>query len=286
MSADRFWLVTTEHLTNGLWFRDEEDFKAGMNLVAALSVLFPIKICSFILMSNHVHFILYGMRKDVEAFVLRLKKQHSQYFSHKYGGKKRLLRSNEIDIKELSIEDESFHRAFAYVQMNSASANLSLHSADYKWGTGNTFFRTDKVEGIKAKELSARKIARKVHSRINLPDNFIFNRDGYIDPSSYVPVRFIESIFRSLSRMRFFLNSSSKARNIRESPSFSDQIVIPAMKELSISLFRKRDMGEMDDKMKAELLKQVRYRFSSDINQLSRISGLSYDSIVQLLDTF
>ena len=53
-----FWLVTTSHLEDRLWFRDDEDFKYAMNLVAVLSVSFPGKIICFVLMSNHVHFVL------------------------------------------------------------------------------------------------------------------------------------------------------------------------------------------------------------------------------------
>ena len=30
-----YYLISTEHLTDSLWFRDEEDFKIGMNHVAA-----------------------------------------------------------------------------------------------------------------------------------------------------------------------------------------------------------------------------------------------------------
>ena len=32
-----FWLVTTEHLEDRIWFRDEDDFKIGMNYVAVHS---------------------------------------------------------------------------------------------------------------------------------------------------------------------------------------------------------------------------------------------------------
>ena len=30
----KYYLVTTEHLEESLWFRDEEDFATGMNHVA------------------------------------------------------------------------------------------------------------------------------------------------------------------------------------------------------------------------------------------------------------
>lgn len=34
-----FWLVTTDHLTDRIWFKDDEDFKAAMNIVAVLSTM-------------------------------------------------------------------------------------------------------------------------------------------------------------------------------------------------------------------------------------------------------
>lgn len=34
----------------------------------------------------------------------------------------------------------------------------------------------------------------------------------------------------------------------------------------------------------AELLKQLRYRFSSNANQLARVTGIPYQKVVELLD--
>ena len=286
MKREGFWLVTTEHLKDKLWFRDEEDFKVGMNLIAVLSTVYPISICAFILMSNHVHFVLWGKSEDVEAFIRRFKKQYSQYYSHRYGSGKELLRDNIIDIQEVFIEDASFHRALAYVQMNCVAARICLYPFDYPWGTGDSFFRSGVPKGINAGSLSRRELERRLHSRTQIPNNFIFNENGFVNPYSYVSVKLVESIFRTPSRMRYFLLNSSKARNIQETPSFSDQVILSATKDLSISLFRKDGPETMDDAMKAELFKQIRYRFSCDINQISRIYGISYDDVVRLLDSY
>ena len=63
------WLVTTDHLEKELWFRDDEDFKVGMNFVAIQAVCCPeVIVLAFILMSNHVHFVVVGTREEVEAF--------------------------------------------------------------------------------------------------------------------------------------------------------------------------------------------------------------------------
>ena len=51
MSMNDFWLVSTEHLENRLWFKDEEDFKSGMNHVAILAATSTAQIMAFVLMS-------------------------------------------------------------------------------------------------------------------------------------------------------------------------------------------------------------------------------------------
>ena len=66
----KLWLITTEHLKAGLWFRDEEDFKVGMNFVAIQAHASRVVVLSFTLMSNHVHFVLKAdSKKDAEAFI-------------------------------------------------------------------------------------------------------------------------------------------------------------------------------------------------------------------------
>ena len=42
------WLVTTDHLEDTLWFREEEDFKVGMNYVAVLVAGMPVFIVDYV----------------------------------------------------------------------------------------------------------------------------------------------------------------------------------------------------------------------------------------------
>ena len=67
-------LISSEHLETALWFRDEEDFVVGMNYVAVLSVVTGINILAFILMSNHVHFVLECTLEEAKLFFDRLKR--------------------------------------------------------------------------------------------------------------------------------------------------------------------------------------------------------------------
>ena len=131
---------TTEHLEDGLWFRDEEDFKVGMNHVAIEASLHPeVCILAFVLMSNHVHFLLKAQESDARSFMEGFKHRYSIYVRRKYG-LKNLLRHNRIDIKEIPFEDESVEKAMAYTVVNPVAAGICLHASQYPWGTGCLYF--------------------------------------------------------------------------------------------------------------------------------------------------
>lgn len=280
-----YWLVTTEHLKDRLWFRDEEDFKVGMNQVAVLAATSSVQILAFILMSNHAHFVLSGTKEETTDFIICFKKRYSQYYSKKYSVKE-FLRENKVDFKELHLNDESLERAIAYVQMNSVAANICLHPSGYPWGTGGVFFNEIKIKRRTLGELSYRENKRLIHSKIALPSNYLLDENDVVSPISYVKTKVVESIYKSAKRMNYFLQSSSKARLIKEAPSFKDQLIISAMQDLVVSLFRKKNFEDLTSVQKSEILKQLRYRFSSEPNQLSRISGMPFEEVCRMLEEF
>lgn len=281
------YFITTDHLEDRIWFRDEEDFKAGMNAVAVLAFILGINVLSFILMSNHVHFFLECTYEQALRFINAFKRYHSRYMRCKYGIQE-MLRETKVDIQRIDWVGESPERVVAYIQMNCVSANICLSPADYLWGTGNVFFQVSKRKGIPIGSLSSRKQKQILHSKVILPAEYLLGDDGYILPESYVKVSFIESLFRNPKRMNYFLLNSSKAKRILSNeaslPAFRDQVIIPATRDLCQSLFRKTSLHDLSDNQTSELLKQLRYRFSANIDQLARVVGLSYEEVVRLLD--
>lgn len=285
-----FFLVTTDHLETRLWFRDDEDFKSGMNLVAVTAYSVGVRVLSFILMSNHVHFVLEGDEEKVLQFITEFKRAYSRYLSHKYGSRD-TLRRNGTDVQGLPLDGESLERAIAYVQMNSVAANICTRPEAYPWGTGNTFFQVVAGKGRPLGELSARARYRTMHSKANLPDNWIVGEDGYVLPESYVTVRFVESLFRSPKRMNYFLQNSSKAKRALSRldmnlPSFRDQTLLAVLPDLCQSLFRERDIHLMNREQQAVLVEEIRRRFSADVNQIARIIGISYSEIASMMQEF
>ncbi|MBO4476067.1 MAG: hypothetical protein J5737_05060 [Bacteroidales bacterium] len=282
----KFFLVTTDHLKDRIWFRDNEDFRVAMNYVAILSYTLGVNVLAFILMSNHVHFVFQCESPLAKQFIDRFKMLYGTYYKRKYGTSE-FLRKVKVDIRELRIEDESLQRGIAYVAMNSVAANICPYPYMYQWGTGNCFFNLSSESFSLLGSISVRAQIKLLKSNVKLPDSYKVGVDGYILPSSYIKVKFVESLFRTSNSYRYFLNNSSKARKHLDSnaaPSFSDQIITAAAKELCRSLFRSAGIEQLQTSQKAELIKQLKMRFSADINQLCRVTGISYKETVSLLE--
>ena len=203
------WLVTTDHLEDGLWFREESDFKVGMNYVAVLAASMPaLAILAFILMSNHVHFIFFGTREDVDAFIDEFKRRYSQYYRKKYGIAK-FLKENGVKTDRIPFGNEEPEKAIAYIQMNSVAANICSHPTQYPWGTGNLFFNATRPKGVRVDSLSERARMKLLHSKVSVSGHWLVGEDGYILPSSYVDIALVEKYFRTPKRMDYFLRNSS-----------------------------------------------------------------------------
>ena len=286
----RCYLITTEHLEDGLWFRDESDFKVGMNYMAIEACRhFDVIVLAFILMSNHVHLVLGGEKGEVELFAINFKRRYSLYLRKKYSVEG-FLKRNQLDLREIPAEDEALERAIAYVQMNPVAANICSHPTQYLWGTGNVFFNPDKQSCIKVGQISRRALSRLTHSEFSsFPDDWQMSHNGYIMPQEYVRVETVEKIFRSPGRMNYFLNRSSKARRRIEMaednlPAFRDQVILGALPDLCRSLFRKGSFLELSQDEQVEFIRQVRFRFSADINQVARVCGLTYAEVARKID--
>lgn len=267
----RFFFISSSHLEDGIWFRVDDDFKTGMNYVAVSALACGVTVWAFVLMSNHVHFVVEGDPQKIEQFILKFKQLYSTYYRRKYGVNE-LLRRNAFDVREVSTDNESLEKAVAYVLMNPVAANICLSASDYPWGSGSCCFSVKREKGTPAKEMSFRELRRLIRSEYRVPPQIEIGEDGYILPRSYVPVAWLESLFRTPKRLAFFLNSSSKARARLEStpmPSFTDQLLLSGMKEICVSLFRQRDLNDLTRKETALLLTEVKRRFSPDVKQLA-----------------
>ena len=286
----KLWLITTEHLKAGLWFRDEEDFKVGMNFVALQAHAGRVVVLSFTLMSNHVHFVVKAdSKKDAEAFIDGFKHRYSLYLRRKYGVKE-FLRGNDVRVDLVSPYDEDPEKAIAYVEMNCVAAGICSHPSQYCWGTGAVFFNPGKLTGRPLGTFSKRACKRLLHTDVeSLPKNWLVGADGYIMPQSYVDVADVEACFKTPQRMNWFLSNSSKAKKRLETgenlPAFRDQVILAAIPDLCRSLFGKPDFFRLSREEQVEFVRQLRFRFSTHVNQIARVCGLTYEQAALLMDS-
>jgi REP element-mobilizing transposase RayT len=286
----KLWLITTEHLKAGLWFRDEEDYKVGMNFVAIQAHASRVVVLSFTLMSNHVHFVVKAeSKKDAEAFIEGFKHRYSLYLRRKYGVKE-FLRGNGVKIDFISPYDEDPEKAIAYVEMNCVAANICSHPSQYPWGTGCLFFDQRKPDGRPLGSFSKRACKRLLHTDVeSLPDNWLIGADGYIPPQNYVDVEAVQAFFRTPQRMNWFLTNSSKAKKRLEAddnlPAFRDQVILAAVPDLCQSLFGKRKFSQLTRDEQVEFVRQLHFRFSAHVNQIARVCGLTYEQAARLMDS-
>lgn len=145
------------------------------------------------------------------------------------------------------------------------------------------------IRGRILASLSAREQRRFIHSNVVLPDEWVLGEDGYILPSSYVRKDLVENVFGSTRRMNYFLQNSSRAKLRLETgeqilPAFKDQVIVAALSDLCRSLFRKQQVNELSEGQLVELMRQIRYRFSANVNQIARVVGVSYEDAAKLLD--
>lgn len=284
----KFFFLSTDHLVDRILFKDDDDFRVAMNYVALAAYLTGVNVLSFILMSNHVHFVLECSRDGAEAFINRFKMLYGRHYCRKYNCKD-FLRRIKVDIRELKIEDESLFRGIAYVQMNCVAANICAHPSMYPWGSGAVFFNRNKLPSKRVGDYSDRTMIKLLKTKVKLPDDYIICDEGYILPQSFVRVQFVESLFRTPKRYDYFLNTSSKARARMEksaAPSFSDQLILGGVKNLCNSLYRVGSYSELQDSMRAEVIKYLSVHFKADVNQIARVLGESYSDIVKMLEDF
>lgn len=286
-----FTFLTTNHSETWIWFRSDDDFKTAMNMTALTSCITEVKVVAFILMSNHAHFVLEGNRADALRFITCFKSHYSTYLYHKYKMHD-ALRRKRVDVREVTLENESMERVIAYTHMNCVAANICNNPYEYRWGSGSAFFREHKSSGREIGSLSKRTVWGLVHSRVPVPEHWMLGDDGYILPESFVDVDFVENkVFRTAKRYNFFLFNSSKAkRRLEDSPtglmSFTDQVMTVILRDMCRSLFDVGAFSELSENQQAETVVQMNRRFRSDPRQIARITGLSAEKVIEILDAF
>ena len=120
-------------------FKDDEDFIAGTNRIAICILNTFVEVIAYVLMDNHVHFVLYGNIVQCKDFITKYKLLTGKWISKKYG--------LSAHIKHLPTQlilisgEEQLLDTIAYIDRNPISAGYRYLPNEYPWGTARCIFR-------------------------------------------------------------------------------------------------------------------------------------------------
>lgn len=286
-----FFFISSSHFEDRIWFRCDDDYRVAMNYVAIVANRTQTTVLAFVLMSNHVHFLVSAEdREFAKTFYNLFKTLYSKYFCRKYKVR-RFFRDNGVDIRAINREGEGVETVTAYILMNPVAANISYNAALYPWGSGRCLFSEMPPRGRRVAELSKRERIRLFHSRLDVNDDWLVAEEGYILPETYVAVKFVESVYHSARRLNYFLQSSSKARAKIEGvetalPTFRDPSLLAFAEDFCTSTFRKQKIQDLDEKQMGHLIYELRRRSGADVGQISRILSISPETVSTILSSY
>ena len=143
--------ISLEGMESVLLCRDDEDFDVMQKYFHVCSWVNNVLVIIDIEMSNHGHLAVLADSLDSAVRAGEaIKKNHSQYISHKYGEKRVLARS---DVKVLYLDSDKYLRnALAYIPRNALDAGCRIE--DYRWSSYNAMFAKGRSD-ISAMQVSA-----------------------------------------------------------------------------------------------------------------------------------
>ena len=274
-----YYHVCTDGNALAWMFKDTEDFIAGVNRIGICAFETCIQIIAFILMDNHVHFVLYGTLPKCKEFITRYKTLTGKWISSKYQLKEYLkhLPSEFILIES----EEQLLDTIAYIDRNSIVAGGRYLPSEHPWGSARYMFRERRIPcGRHISEMSKKEVHESLNTWSTLPEDWMVDDQGMLIPERcFINIDFIEGLYRSPTRYLYHLSRKLEGKiemqqGIRAF--IPDKELRPVTEELAKKLFGKSKVKDLDFNSKILLARKLRYDYASTPKQISRM--LSMDS--------
>ena len=261
-------------------FSGDGAYKAAMSIVAMCAHDCPdIRIITFELMSNHVHYVLCGSKEACLRFFALFKQRLKQYFI----GRKTTVDLSAFEPKTVAIDSlESLRNQIAYTNRNNFVVNAAYTPFSYPFGAGNCYFlpvnqqRADTRFG----QLTFREKRALLHThQMDYPAEYAII-DGYISPASCCSVAFGEHIFRDARH--YFYKISKEIEGYKEIAEMLGESIFYTDDELSAVLYKickteydgqRATLLPQQDKL--ELARRLHYDYNADNEKIARLLKLA-----------
>lgn len=279
-----YYHICTDGNAISWMFQDDEDFIAGINRIALCILKNYVEVIAFILMDNHVHFVLYGTALQCKEFINSYKMLTGKWIHNKYGLKDylRLLPTEMISISD----EETLLNTLAYIDRNSIVAGYRYMPSQYPWGSARYMFRDKEHEYQQESKPLAQFPSSKQRSllktRTKVPGEWQVDSRGMISPHSFMDFSRIENIFRTSTRYSYFLAKKLEG-HVEMQLAKSRKVFIPdkelrqIVRKIAHDTFRTEDVRTLDVKSRLAIAKRLRYDYASTLKQISRMVCLDDD---------
>lgn len=268
-------------------FQDKEDFIAGINRIAICVAELKILVLAYVLMDNHVHFVLWGTLVQCKDFITKYKLLTGRWVSKKYG---KMSPVKHLPTQFILISgEEQLLDTIAYIDRNAIVAGYRYLPCEYPWGSARFMFR-DKVSPTcgttKLSDLSETEKQDILKTWAELPGDWEIDQNGMILPECFLDISKLEGLFKSPARYLYYLSKKLEGKvEIQHGIQafICDKELRVIVKDLCLDLFGRQDSDNLDFNSKLLLARRLRYNYASTPKQISRMLNMNVDILTKFI---
>jgi len=293
MKEPHYFHYATEGLKEDILFASTEEFIAGTNRIALclcrLGPDHPVQVICYVLMDNHVHFILYGLEDDCDLFMENYKQTTELWLRHhgKENGPGKCWNIGHW----LIADKERLRNTIAYIHRNPTAAGLSCSPSGYRWSSACLAFAdTDWIRrfGQRVDCISGNARKRLLRSKTEIPGEWTLLPDGMIWPGNFVRYRIMEKQFGSVQDYQYCLNKRVEEDvNLemrKTSLSLPDGEISARCRAMSEQLFGERQMTRLKVQQRLYLARLLKKETGASAKQIARVVHLKLQEIEPILN--
>ena len=281
-----FFHVCTDGGALPWMFQDNKDFISGVNRIGVCSFLSNVKVVSFVLMDNHVHFVLQGTMPSCKEFITRYKHLTGKYIYSRYSikGHIRGVSARIIPI----VDNDNLRAVISYIDRNPVVAGYKSLPVEYPWGSARYVFRenpeTCKEKMLVIGTIPVRQRDRLLGTRVILPEDWQVDSSGMIYPPCFFDGGIIEAVFKSPTSYIYHLAKKMEgeidAVICSGSRSFiPDKELRPVVMQLAADMFGNSDIRILNLSSRLMIARKLRYEYASTHKQIARMLHLDVEML-------
>lgn len=210
-------------------------------------------------------------------------------------GLPRLLGSLGVEVRNMYVDldalptEEAVLRLHSYGLHNCIGAGYAYLPEAYRWGPGNIYMVPERLipkKGHRVGDLPLRERHKRFHTKLPIPDNWLYDDTGLILPQCYVDYRRINNLARSPKRYMMYMNQYKKDADSIKARCNRRMTEIMADDELRVRLSRElqRPLKEYSLSQKIAIAQGLWERnLGYTVNQIARALKLRPEIISAVL---